>query len=56
MNSEERIKHLKERLGASSINHKDEIIKLPSLKLAIVYCVIHGISSQTFGRLLEHFE
>lgn len=46
---------LRECLIDSEINHKDQIIKQPSLKDVHIYCVIHKISSHQYGALIEHY-
>jgi hypothetical protein len=51
----ERIKKLKEHLALSKIKHEEQIINLPTLKEAHIYCVINGISAQQYGPLLEKF-
>ena len=51
----ERVKRLREHLSLSTINHGDQIMKLVTLKEAHTYCVIHSLSSQQYGPLLERF-
>jgi hypothetical protein len=55
MDKTERIKRLKEHLALSKIKHEEQIMKLPSLKEANTYCVIHGLSAQQYGPLLEKY-
>jgi len=55
MDKEERVKRLKEYLTLSKVNHKDQIMNLATLKEANVYCIIHGVSAQQYGPLLERF-
>lgn len=52
----DQVKRLKEHLIFSQIiKHEDQIMKLPSLKDAHIYCFIHNISGQQFGNLLEKY-
>ncbi len=51
----ERIRRLVEHLTILEVNHEDQIMRLNSLKEAHVYCVIHGVSAQRYGPLLEKF-
>jgi len=46
---------LKEHLAASKVNHDANILAEPSLKYAHIYCVIHNISGQQYGPLLEKY-
>jgi hypothetical protein len=55
MDKTERVKKLKEYLTFSKMNHKNQIMKLATLKDAHVYCVIHNLSAQQYGPLLERF-
>ena len=55
MDKEERVKRLKEYLTLSKVNHKDQIMNLATLKEANAYCIIHGVSAQQYGPLLERF-
>ena len=55
MDKSERINRLKEHIMISSVKHEDQVMKLGSLKEAHIYCVIHSISAQQFGPLLERF-
>ena len=55
MDKAERIKRLKEHLMLSKINHEEQIMKLSSLKEANTYCIIHGLSAQQYGPLLEKY-
>jgi hypothetical protein len=52
---EERIQRLKEHLSFSKIKHEEQILKLSSLKQAHTYCIIHNVSAQQYGPLLEQF-
>ena len=53
--SPERIQQLKDHLARSAINHEEEILKESTLKNAHLYCVIHNVSAQQFGPLLEKY-
>jgi hypothetical protein len=55
MNESERVKRLREHLELLNVNHYDQIMKLSTLKAAHIYCVIHRLSSQQYGPLLERF-
>lgn len=55
MNKSERINRLKDHLASSNVKHEIQIMKLSSLKEAHTYCVIHGLSGQQYGPLLEKF-
>ena len=55
MDKLERVKRLREHLTLSKVKHEDQIVKLTTLKEAHTYCVIHGISAQQYGPLLERF-
>ncbi len=55
MNEPERIKRLEEHLTFLKVKHEDQIMKLTNLKQAHVYCVIHGLSAQKYGPILEKF-
>lgn len=55
MDKRDRVSRLKEHLTLSKINHEEEILKLTTLKDAHVYCVLHKISAQQYGPLLEKF-
>ena len=55
MNKEERVIRLKEHLSISKVKHEDQIMKLTTLKEAHIYCIIHGVSAQKYGPLLERF-
>jgi len=48
-------KRLREHLTLSKVKHDDHIMKLMTLKDAHTYCVIHNISAQQYGPLLERF-
>jgi len=54
-NHEDRVQRLKEHLASSKVNHERQIMQLATLKEAHVYCIIHGISAQQYGPLLERF-
>jgi hypothetical protein len=51
----DRVKRLKEHLAFAKVKHEDQIMKQPTLKDAHTYCVIHGVSAQQFGPLLEKY-
>jgi len=51
----ERVKRLKEQLSLSKVKHEDTVAKLPTLKDANVYCVLHSVSAQQYGPLLERY-
>lgn len=55
MNKSESVKRLREHLALSKVNHEDQIMKLDTLKEAHTYCVIHGVSAQQYGPLIERF-
>lgn len=55
MEKAERVRRLKEHLGLTKINHKEEVLRLSSLKEAHSYCVLHGLSAQRYGPLLEEY-
>lgn len=55
MDKTERVKKLMEHLALLKINHEDQVMKLATLKEAHIYCVIHNISAQQYGSLLEKF-
>jgi hypothetical protein len=55
MDKAERVKRLMEHLTLSKVNHEDQVMKLATLKEANTYCVIHGLSAQQYGPLLEKF-
>jgi hypothetical protein len=55
MNKEERVIRLKEHLSISKVKHEEQIMKLTTLKEAHIYCIIHGVSAQQYGPLLERF-
>ncbi len=50
-----RVKKLMEHLSLSKINHEDQVMKLTTLKDAHIYCVIHSVSAQQYGPLIEKF-
>jgi len=55
MTSVERVRLLKEHLARSTFKHDVEILKEATWKDAHVYCVIHGVSAQQYGPLLERY-
>ena len=55
MASSIRILKLKEHLTLSTINHEQEILKETTLKNAHMYCVLHNVSAQQYGPLLEKY-
>ena len=55
MDKKERIKRLREHLALSKVNHEEQIMKLVTLQEANTYCVIHDVSAQKYGPLLEKF-
>jgi hypothetical protein len=55
MDKSERIKRLIEHLTLSKVNHEDQIMKLSTLKEVHTYCVIHCVSAQQYGPLIERF-
>ena len=55
MDKSERVKRLREHLALSKVKHEDQVMKLATLKEAHTYCVIHGVSAQQYGPLLERF-
>lgn len=55
MDKTERVKRLLEHLTISKINHEDEVMKRDTIKDAIVYCIINGLSAQKYGPLIEKF-
>lgn len=52
---QERINKLRNHLTISKIKHEEEVLNLTTLKEAHTYCIIHDISSQKYGLLLEKF-
>lgn len=54
MDKTERVKRLKEHLNIS-VEHEKIIMNCSTLKEANIYCVIHGISSQKYGSILEKY-
>lgn len=51
----ERVNRLRECLAHSTVKHEDRIMKLSTLKEAHAYCVIHSVSAQQYGPMLERF-
>jgi hypothetical protein len=50
-----RVQRLKECLLSSTIRHEEQILLQPSLKDAHIYCVLHNLSAQQYGPLLEKY-
>lgn len=48
-----RVNKLKEFITLSKLNHYTQIINLPTLKEAHIYCMINKIAAQQYGPLLE---
>ena len=46
---------LKEYLVKCSVNHEEQILQKPTLKEAHIYCLLHSISAQQYGPLLEKY-
>jgi hypothetical protein len=55
MDNQDTIKRLKEHLTLISSNHEKVIMEQSSLKNSHIYCVIHNISPQKYGILLEKY-
>jgi hypothetical protein len=55
MDKPERVKRLKEHLALSKVSHREHVMKLTTLKDAHIYCVVHGVSAQQYGPLLERY-
>lgn len=55
MDKSQCVQRLREHLNVSNIKHRDEIMKLLTLKEAHVYCVLYNLSGQQYGPLLENF-
>jgi hypothetical protein len=55
MEKNDSIKRLKEHLLLSRTKHDDAILKEKTLKQAHIYCIIHNISAQQYGPLLEKY-
>ena len=51
----ERVKRLKEHLLLTKVNHEAQLLTVESLKEAHTYCVLHGLSAQQYGPLLEKY-
>lgn len=51
----DRIQLLRQRLSLSKVKHDIQIMKESTLKSAHVYCVVHNLSAQQYGPLLERF-
>lgn len=54
-NKRDRIKRLKEHLFLSNVKHESHIMKQRTLKDAHTYCVVHNVSSQQYGPILEKY-
>jgi hypothetical protein len=54
-NKRDRIKRLKEHLFLSRMKHDTHIMKQRTLKDAHTYCVVHNVSSQQYGPILEKY-
>ena len=54
-NKRDRIKRLKEHLFLSKMKHETHIMKQRTLKDAHTYCVVHNVSSQQYGPILEKY-
>lgn len=55
MDKTKHVKRLREHLALSKVNHEYQVMKLATLKEAHTYCVIHNVSAQQYGPLLEKF-
>lgn len=55
MDKIERVKRLMEHLKLSKVKHEHQLMGLPTLKEAHTYCIIHSVSAQQYGPLLERF-
>lgn len=55
MDKPERVKRLIEHLSLSQFKHEKQVMILATLKEAHTYCVIHSLSAQQYGPLLERF-
>lgn len=53
--SSNNVKKLYEHLTNLTVNHEAQVMSLSNLKEAHVYCVIHNLSTQRYGPLLEKF-
>lgn len=51
----ERVERLRKYLTLSKIDHSTEIMRLNSLKEAHAYCLVHNVTTQQYGPLLEKF-
>lgn len=49
------VQQLKEYLIKSTINHEQQILQKRTLKEAHIYCLLHSISAQQYGPLLEKY-
>lgn len=55
MNTTDRIARLKEHLNLAKVIHEDQLMSLNTLKEAHIYCILHGLTAQQYGPLLERF-
>ena len=55
LDKDARVNRLKEILTLSKVKHEHQIMKMPTLKQAHIYCVIYNISAQQYGPLLEMY-
>lgn len=51
----ERVRRLMEHLSFLNVKHENQIMLEPTLKDAHIYCVLHSISAQKYGPLLEKY-
>jgi len=49
------IERLKEHLSSANVKHEVEIQKQPTLKDAHIYCMIHRITGQEYGPMIERY-
>jgi len=52
---ENNVARLREYMSRSKVKHEDEILQRKTLKDAHIYCILHGISAQQYGPLLEKY-
>jgi hypothetical protein len=55
LDKSERIVILKQHINSFYVNHEENILSIYSLKGAHVYCVLHNLSAQQYGPLLEKY-
>lgn len=55
MDNEERVKRLREHLALLNIDHEKNVMEELTLKDAHVYCVLHSVSAQQYGPILEKY-